>query len=205
MAHRCTEREKFESLRSPVGQAAYSYYSEWMKLKKHTVPPIETFANSRYFNSFMKFAEYSDRTNLPNPRQFIRFMVQHTYGPELWSRDNAYAMYLDQYDATYTPTQQVLESIEFATNLAAEYNCEIQKLFETVPLDVLTSHVQRRKFSPWFLLASKKFREYLLSIQDPFAQKRLEEASGVNVMIPKIQKNQALYQMFGEAVSEIGL
>lgn len=205
MSHRCRERERIDELRSSIGQMAYGYYSEWMKLKKRSVPPIETFAESRLYSAFVSFAEYVLKTNLPNPNQFIKLMVTHNdVSPLLWCRDNVYTMYLQWYDEIYPPEVQVLESLEFAKTLAAEYDCSNAALFKAIPVDTLVMYISRRKLSPWFLLSSSVFRAHLLTC-DPVDKDKLERALRIGAMIARLRAKSELYQFFNQVVKEAGL
>ena len=158
MDHRCLAREKLDLLKSPVGQAAYTWYSEWMKLQKRSVPPPETFLNSRQFNHMVKFAEWVDKISVPIPTQFIRLMVESGTQPVLWCRDSTYAMYLEWYDGAYPPEQQLIDSLDFIKREWLEH----EDLESGNPFDMwngreLAALVRRRKISPWLLIASEKF------------------------------------------------
>lgn len=205
MNHRCTARERIDELRSSIGQTAYAHYSEWMKLKKRSVPPIETFAESRLYSTFIKFAEHAAKTNIPNIKQFIKLMVEHNdVSPTLWCRDNIYALYLEWYDDGYSPEQQVLESVEFVRTLAEDYDCSIPVVFKTISVDTLVLHIKRRKISPWFLMASSVFRQHLMTCAGEQKDK-LERALNAGAMINRIQKNPDLFKFFGKVTAEIGL
>lgn len=205
MGHRCKERDRIDELRSSVGQAAYAHYSEWMKLKKRSVPPIETFASSSLYSTFMKFAEHAAESNIPNIKQFIKLMVEHNdVSPGLWCRDNVYAMYLEWYDQAYPPEVQVLESLDFVKGLASDFECKLADVFKTVPVQTLDTHIRRRKISPWFLAASKVFRTHLkeCSAEDKV---KLERAMNIGAMIARIQKDAGLFAFFNRVTEAEGL
>lgn len=205
MDHRCPPREKIDELRGSVGQAAYAHYVEWMKAKKRSVPPIETFAESKYYSTFVKFAEHAVKTNIPNVKQFVKLMVEHNdVSPALWCRDNVYAMYLQWYDQAYPPEVQVLESLEFTRELVKDYETTPAEVFKTVPVDTLVLHIKRRKLSPWFLAASKVFRTHLLHC-GPEDKEKLERAMNMGAMIARIQKDQGLFQFFNRVTLSEGL
>ena len=204
MNHRCRERDRIDELRGSVGQAAYAHYSEWMKAKKRSVPPIETFAESQYYSTFIKFAEHAARTNIPNIKQFIQLMVKHKdVSPGLWCRDNVYAMYLEWYDQAYAPEIQVLETLEFMKTLVEDYETTTQHVFKTVPIDTLVLHIKRRKISPWFLVSSKVFRQFMLTL-DAQDKDKLERAMNMGAMVARIQKDQSMFKFFNEALAAEG-
>jgi phage/plasmid-associated DNA primase len=205
MKHHCPQRERLDELRSSVGQTAYAHYSEWMKQKKRSVPPIETFATSKLYTTFIKFAEHAACSNIPNVKQFIKLMVEHNdVSPTLWTRDNIYALYLEWYDDGYSPEQQVLESVEFIQQLALDYECTPSWIFKVVPVDTLVLHIKRRKISPWFLMSSSVFRRHLLLCESEDKDK-LERALNAGAMINRIQRNPDLFRFFNRVTSEVGL
>ncbi len=204
MNHRCREREKIENLRGSVGQAAYAHYCDWMKAKKRSVPPIETFAESKFYSTFVKFAEHALKTNIPNTSQFIKLMVEHNdVSPSLWTRDSVYAMYLEWYDQGFPPEVQVLESLEFVKTLVEDYECATASVFKTVPVDTLVLHIKRRKISPWFLASSKVFRQHLLTCESKQKEK-LERAMNMGGMIARIQKDAGLFAFFNRVTEAEG-
>lgn len=205
MNHKCRERDRIEQLRGSIGQAAYAHYADWMKAKKLSVPPIESFGNSKYYNAFVKFAEHAIRTNIPNTKRFIQLMVEHRdVQPILWCRDNVYAMYLQWYDEGHPPEGQVIESLDYLKSLAVDYECELSKTFETIPIDKLVTHIKRRKLSPWFLCSSSVFRKFMTN-QTEENKIKLEGAVNMGAMIARIQKDSGLFAFFGRVCEAEGL
>lgn len=204
MNHRCKERERIEELKGAIGQAAYAHYSEWMRTSKKSVPPIETFATSKLYSTFVKFAEHAAKTNIPNVKQFIKLMVSHgNVSPALWCRDNVYAMYLEWYDEAYPPEVQVLESLEFLKELAKDYDATPATVFSEVPVDTMVTHIKRRKISPWFLASSKVFRDHTRTCP-PEEKDKLERAMNMGAMIARIQKDAGLFAFFNRVTLSEG-
>jgi len=208
MKHRCRERERIDELRGPIGQAAYAYYGDWMRLNKRSVPPIETFASSMTYNAFIKFANHVRRVNMPNPPGFVKAMVENgNVQPVLWCRDNVYAMYLQGYDKIVSPTVQFLNSVDVIMDYAKEYECEPKQVFDQIGVIKILDLVQKRKLSPWFLVASGAFRAYMSS-RDTAEADRLEGGVQVGAMIMRIQQtpeNIGLFTEFSKATKELDL
>ena len=57
MKHECKQMKRDAQIKTPIGQAAYSYYSKWMRAHRKMIPAIENFMTSKYYTSFIKFAE----------------------------------------------------------------------------------------------------------------------------------------------------
>jgi hypothetical protein len=205
MSHRCKDRERIEELRSPIGQGAYAAYSEWMKIKKRSVPSIEVFSTSTLYSTFIKFAEHVQKTSIPNVKQFIKLMVQHgDVTPGLWCRDNVYAMYLEWYDQGFPPEIQVLESLQFTKELSLDFNVNISDIFKSVPVDTLVLYIKRRKLSTWFLASSKVFRSHLSSCPE-IEKEKLERAMNLGGMIARIQKDAGLFSFINRVTESEGL
>lgn len=204
MSHRCREKIRTEQLRSGVGQSAYAHYVEWMKLKKHTPPPIETFAESKFYSTFIKFAEYAASTHIPNIKNFIRIMVEHSVLPALWSRDNTYAMYLQWYDAAYPPEVQVEESVTLILDICDDAKCQPSQVFKMLSSTELYELIRKRKLSPWFLLSSKVFRDHLNTLQDD-ERDLIQRTMNAGAMISRIQQDTALFKFFSNVTAELGL
>ena len=67
---------KMKELKSNVGQTAYLYYSMWMKAYNRKVPDIETFATSKFYRSFVNFAEFAKKMGIANVEKFIKLMKE---------------------------------------------------------------------------------------------------------------------------------
>lgn len=208
MKHRCRERERLDELRGPIGQAAYAYYSDWMRGNKRSVPPIETFASSMNYNSFIKFANHVKRVNMPNPQGFVKAMIDNgNVQPVLWCRDNVYAMYLQGYDKIVSPITQFMNSVDLVNEYAKEYNCEPKEIFSQLGVTKILDLVQKRKLSPWFLVSSGAFRSYMKGCGD-VESNRLESGVQVGAMIMRIQQNPEnieLFTEFSKATKELDL
>lgn len=206
MNHKCKDRDRLDTMQTPLGQSAYAYYSEWMRVSKKSVPPHKTFLTSRFYTTFIKFAEYAEKTNLPSPNTFIKFMVSQTMSPTLWSRDNVYAMYMQSYDAQNPPCNQFIESLDFALKLCSDYGCEPSRLFDTISPHDLERHIRKRKLSVWFLLASKTFKTLIIKHPDQVIKARLQDSAKLGAMIDRISNDTARLELkqFEDAASEIG-
>jgi hypothetical protein len=164
MNHFCKERARYEELRSVVGQAAYSYYCEWMRLYRRKPPSIDTFATSRYYTSFVRFAAHVVKISLPSAEMFIRLMVERDISPTLWTRDQCYSIYLEFYDKAYDPLDQVKVSIETLIDIAKKENIELSDVFVVMGPGRVTDLLRKRKLSPWFIFCSAKFGEFLKNL-----------------------------------------
>lgn len=205
MKHACREKQRLEELRSPIGQAAYSFYGTWMQAQRHTVPTIETFAESKFYAMFVRFAHHAKKTNLPDVPAFIKLMVESgKVPPGLWCRDNVYSMFLQAYDAAVSPETQFLRGVDELTHLATELKVELKDVFPAIGLETLLDLIARRKLTCWLLLASDRFKAYLLGL-DPMDKDLLASAINVGAAVTRFQQEPYLLKQFAAGLKEMGL
>ena len=203
MNHTCPGKKRLEDMRSQTGQSAYAYYAEWMRVKRHTVPPPETFMESRLFTTFLKFAKHVEAVKLPNVNQFIKSMVDsNDIPPSLWCRDSTYSMYLKLYDDLVPPMTQVSSTIDELFDLMVEHKVQGIDLFKTIGSEVLLKLLQKRKVSGWFLMASDAFARFYHSL--PPTEKMLFQRE-LNYVAEKVARNGDILEKCRECAKEMGL
>lgn len=162
--HKCEQQKRDESLRTVQGQAALSYYQEWMRLQQKRVPDIRAFLKSHTYKSFMRFAEYVKRTELPEPKEFIKLMIKQNYLPSMWHFPEVHTIYMNHMDNSVPPMKLVRITMFTLDDISNFYNCEIGDVFNYVYPGEVIDLVSKRKLSPWVLLPSAKFRGFLNKI-----------------------------------------
>ena len=198
--HSCQERDRQLFIKSPLGQAAYSYYSHWMRARKFSLQPISTFLTSRNFQSVKKFAEMVVAAGIGDPIKYIDLMVEHGLQPALWTSQHAYKIYLDWADERSDPIEQVTKSIEFVFDLADKEGLDPFTIFQHIDSQRTLSLINQRRLSPWFLFHCRSFQQLILTLTetekhvfskalraDSWAEK-LKEAGSVKAQVKDIVK-----------------
>ena len=162
--HKCKQMEREEKLRTALGQAAWQYYQDWMRLQRKRVPDDRTFLKSQYYNSFNRFAEFVKKLSLPSPDTFIKLMIDNDFPPTLWTRDEVYARYLEHLDRSVSPKQLAEITAQTLDKLADILECDISEVFEELHPNEAIELIKQRKLSPWILLNSQKFFVFLQKV-----------------------------------------
>lgn len=155
--HKCKQMQRHEEFQTPLGQAAWIYYQEWMKAYQRMVPRTSSFLQSKFYTSFIKFATFVKQVNMPDTKLFIRLMKQRDLSPTLWTNDAVYTLYLEVVDKQRTPLQHAKTSIDKLYEFADEYHCNISEVFDHIQPAQIIQSLRQRQLSPWILLCSKKF------------------------------------------------
>ena len=167
LRHHCKQMKRAEESKSVEGQAAYSYYSKWMKAYQRMVPNHESFLSSKYYMSFMRFTTHAKKTRMPDTDVFIKLMKEKDISPTIWTNDQVYSLYLEYLDRRATPSQQAKITIKTLFNISDSVNCEVSDVFSFLEANELIELLRTRQVSPWLLLLSSKFREFLVNKTTP--------------------------------------
>lgn len=161
--HECKQMKRDKELKTIDGQTALIYYQQWMKQMKKLPPPAASFLSSRYFRTFMDFVKFAKSVRLPNPEKFIWFAVQKKFTPIMWSSNDVYTLYLEFLDHKTPPMEQANTSITTLLNYADRHNIDVSNVFDHIEPYEIISFLQTRQLSPWLLLLSKKFKQFLIN------------------------------------------
>jgi hypothetical protein len=160
--HKCEKMKRYELFKTPLGHLAYLTFNQWRKISNYPSVTVETFVKSKYYNAFMKFAEFLRTQNIPDKIGYIELMVEKTLLPFNWCDYDVYDYYIQNFDAQYTIDAKVDLSIETLKDISEKYDCTIPEIFDKIkPIQVL-KYITSRKLSPWLLLPSKKFMEFMI-------------------------------------------
>lgn len=204
MKHFCEPKRRAQEIITPIGQAAYSYYREWMRLKKYSQPSSSAFLESKYYRAFINFAELVIKANIPTPDKYIQLMVEGDIMPVLWCRDSAYGIYIEWVDKKSSPIEQVQQTVNYLFDIAERENVSISNIFEHLGTQEVISLVRQRKLTPWFLFCSSKFGSILKKMDQ-------QELSAFNAVInsafwaEKFQKNKDTINDIKLIAAEVGL
>ena len=163
MNHRCVQMQRDEQIKTPLGQAAWTYYEKWMRSYRRNIPSIETFLTSKFYVAFIKFAQFAQKVGLPDIDTFIWYMREKNIQPVIWVNNDIYASYIEFVDTKADPSKQAIQTIDYLFKLAEDYQTDVANIFDFLqPNDVILM-LHRRQISPWILLHSKKFKDFLVN------------------------------------------
>ena len=197
MRHQCTEMLRSNELKTPIGQGAYAFYCDWMRQYGRKAPSIETFASSRYYQSFVRFAKRVVDTHMHNPDSFVRVMFERDISPTLWNRDECFTLYLEYLDKAVPPLEQVRSSIETMLEIVEREEVEGVNPYAYLGTRRIIDLLSKKKLSPWHLFCSKKFGEFLKSVD----RTEWEEMSAVLCVSTWSAKMEASRSIVADAVS----
>ncbi len=205
MRHLCEQKKRAQLMASPTGQAAFGYYTTWMRLKKFKAQSRDAFMASRYYRSFISFTEMVVSAGILNPEQYIQLMIEHNnITPDLWCRPQCYRIYLDWVDHQQNPMQQVQQSIEVLIGIAEKEGVDYRGIIAHLGSQKILGLIHQRKLSPWFLFHSAKVAELVRSLTKE-EQNVYNNAINIAVWVDKLKENQKLREEIKGIIKEIEL
>lgn len=194
-----------EEFRTPIGQAAWHFYQEWMKAYRRQVPRSSAFLNSKFYSSFIRFAKFVKRVHLPDPKTFIVLMKEKDISPSIWNNDQVYAIYLEFLDRKGDPKKQAQITIDTLFDLAEAAKCDVSDVFTVLTPSEVIQLLRERRLSPWILLNSEKFRLFFADCVSPEERIIMESIIRPNYWAEKFQSRPEDRQLMKTYVSELNL
>lgn len=204
MKHHCEPKRRAQELMTPLGQSAYGYYREWMRLKKYSQPSSVAFLESKYYRAFINFSQMVVNTGISKPERYIALMIEAGILPILWCRDQCYSVYLDWIDKLSDPLDQVQESINFLYDICERENTDLSSIFCHLGAQRILSLVRQRRLSPWLLFCSASFGVLLKTLDK-------EQLSAFNTVVnssywaSRFQTERSTVSIIKSIVKELGL
>lgn len=205
LQHKCKQMKRLEELQSPLGQAALGYYQEWMRAQQRVPPPASTFMDSRYYRTFVTFAQWAVKVALPHPTRFVRIMVDRKLPPTLWSNDEVYSMYLEYIDRVTTPTEQVNVSISTLMDIADRNSVDVSESISTLSVNDILQLIRQRKLSPWILLLSPSFKHKYVSEASDEQRLIIDTVIRADYWVDKFKEHTKDVENIRGYVKELGL
>jgi len=203
--HKCKAMIREERLRTPIGQAAWRYYQDWMKFQRKRVPNDKTFLKSRYFESFNRFAELVRKLNLPKPDTFIKLMIDKDFPPTMWTSERPYSMYMEHLDRVASPHDHAQITVDTLLRLSDILDCKTENIFAELNPNEIIELIKERKLSPWILLHSAKFMMFFRDRTSTEQKIVLETLMRPKYWGTQFQKKPEFVKMMKEIVAEMNL
>jgi len=145
-----------------LGLQAYLRFYEMTqgsaKMKTYT-----DFAESPYYNAFVKFGRHCVGIRAVNTKTFIEWVIKENKKLDHWCKESIYAEYL----ATYIRKEAVQDAVERALTEMQEYADETESLagfhdyFRFGSTNRIIHHISNGRISPWIVFNCDSGIEFL--------------------------------------------
>ncbi len=201
--HTCKEMLKHKLMRKPIGLQAYNHYSTWLKLKGIREYSVEQFIDSKLFKPFIEFSQFSTRMALPGKVHFISYMIEMDIHPKDWVNTMVYDHYIKNLDNIMSPEEQFDETVDTVMELSKIYECKPNHIFRYIEPSDLIRLIQAKKLSPWFLLNSKVFHNFVLTEMTREQKALLQQQIGPSKWAKRFESYPKKNEKFRQRVAEM--
>lgn len=164
--HKCKDMIRLEQVQSINGQQAYQFYKRWLLKTRKSQQTIEAFMQSTYFNSLLRFVDFCKSHNVLDPISYIDKMVELKISPSLWDRQEAYTFYLEKLDKQVDPYILAEKTLKILMELQGALEIEMSEVFNVLAFGEIISLIEKRHLSPWILLSSSVFKNWIMSLDE---------------------------------------
>jgi len=166
--HVCEKKRRHLSKDEKHVRFALMTYQKFYQLTQGSdkLKTFEDFANSPYYNAFVKFGSCVSNTMPIYPERFIEYVIKSGVKLDHWCRDELY----DQYVSELIKIEPVDSAIQRSLSTMIEWGNELKThwphYFKYASSNRITRDIKDGAISPWVLLNCKSGRECLQGMND---------------------------------------
>lgn len=161
LRHYCDAQKKHELLSTVIGQIGFHLYERWVLIRHSRKVDYDDFKASRFFHSFVKFAKYYKCIKgFADLDEFLKVMISKDFLPSCWLDDKVMAYYVITIEKK-DPMIRIENTCNYILKICEAYDCDTSEFFHYLEFHVFLDFVKMHKLSPWVLLHSKCFFQWL--------------------------------------------
>lgn len=164
--HSCDKMKKYKLCKTKRGATAFSDYNAWMAALGRRATTLDTFVDSKYFNTLVEFQKFAGEKGIPDKKLYIRYMASKQLLPNLWRDERVYQAFIAYFDEDVPPIRKVKISLSTIFTLSGIIGCKEKDVFKHLLPSEIARLICERRLSPWLLLLSKRFMHYLHMLTD---------------------------------------
>lgn len=166
--HLCEPKRRWEqkaSLDVVLGMKAFLRYYE-IQHGTAQLKDYGDFANSKFYNAFVRFGRYIIDINAIEPEHFIDFVITNQIKIDQWVYEATYIAYLEEYINNEKAEKALERSVKTILKWSDESNEEIENFFNKVSGNRLVSYIKDGRISPWILYNCDQGKKALEKMND---------------------------------------
>ncbi len=154
IAHMCERKRRALQETEKRVQAGFMAFNRFWQLTQRNkkAKTYDEFADSSYYNAFVKFGSFINNVNPLYPDKFVDYVIKSGVKLDHWCRDELYEKYL--YDTIKTePVESALQrSMTTMMEWADEHKALFNHYFNYVSLNRAVYDIKNGQVSPWIIL-----------------------------------------------------
>ena len=166
--HMCEQKRRHLAKNEKHVQLGYQTYDRFYKItqKNDKTKTYEEFAQSPYYNAFIKFGSFMSNVNPLYPEKYIDYVVTSGVKLDHWCRESLYEEYVLNLIKNEPVEVALQRSVMHMTDWANNHDSVWNHYFLYVSTNRVTFDIKDGKISPWLLLNSENGRKLLSTLSE---------------------------------------
>ncbi len=206
VAHMCERKRRALQKDEKRVQAGFMAYNRFWELTQNSKKSktYDEFADSSYYNAFVKFGSFINNVNPLYPDKFIDYVIKSGEKLDNWCKDKLYEKYLFEILKTEPVESAVQRTIQTMMEWADEHNAEFAHYFNYVSLNKAVYDILNGHISCWVILNSKAGKDMIQKMNDEQIS-MIAPAFEAKYWFKKFKETPADVALVKEICKEIGI
>lgn len=168
VAHMCERKRRAlqkDEKRVQLGLMAFNRFWQLTNGQKKS-KTYDEFADSSYYNAFVKFGSYINNANVLYPDKYIDWVIKSGTKLDNWCRDSLYETYLFDTLKTEPVESAVQRTLQTMMEWGDENNANFVHYFDYVSLNKAVHDILNGRISLWVLLNSSVGQSMIKKMSD---------------------------------------
>jgi hypothetical protein len=200
VAHMCERKRRALQKDEKRVQAGFMAYNRFWQLTQNAKKPktYDNFADSSYYNAFVKFGSFINNANPLYPDKFIDYVIKSGAKLDNWCKDSLYEKYLYEMLKTEPVESAVQRTLQTMMEWGDEHGAEFNHYFLYATLNRAVNDIVNGKISCWVILNCEDGKAMVRNMSDdqlnmiapafdvPYWRKRFKELPGDVALVKEI-------------------
>jgi len=206
VAHMCERKRRALQETEKRVQAGFVAFNRFWQLTQNAKKSktYDNFADSSYYNAFVKFGSFINNVNPLYPDKFIDYVIKSGVKLDLWCRDELYEKYLYEMIKVEPVESAVQRSLQTMMEWADEHNAEFAHYFNYASLNKAVHDIRNGRISAWVILNSSAGQTMIKSMSDEQLE-MIAPAFDVPFWLRKFKEIPADVALVKEICREVGI
>jgi hypothetical protein len=191
VAHMCEPKRRIlaENDRpNRIGYHAWLTFRKLMTPNAKKTPTYEDFTKNKYYMTFVKLGKRIVDLSIPEPDNFVRYLIMNSVKFSNWGKDFVYEMYIREMTKKETIQRASERTVLLMQQWGMDSGQDWKQFWTGVSTTQALHWIRVGRLSPWILLGTTQGKGLL----DRFDEKQLQDVTGYIDLDPwriKIARN----------------
>lgn len=177
VAHMCEPKRRIlaENDRpNRIGYNAWLIFRKLMTPSAKKTPTYEDFTKNKYYTTFVKLGKRIVDLSIPEPDNFVKYLVMNSVKFSNWGKDFVYEMYIREMTKKETIQRAAERTVLLMQQWGMDQQQDWKKFWTSVSTTQALHWIRVGRLSPWVMLGTEQGK----SLLNRFDQHQLQEATG---------------------------